>query len=184
MSEDHDPLAETRQYHAIDPYEIAHEDEDPPVGFRTRLARLGAMKLAALATGLVLVVSGIAWGTSAALASSGSSSAAPAAPGDSTPSATSTDTAKKAHKAVRVKITQLAAGSFTGTTGKDQVTVTVVFGADTKFGNKAHPLTPDQLAVGMTVTVAGDRKGDTITAASIAVPVKKAQASAMPTSSS
>lgn len=148
-------------------------------GLKQRLGRLGAPKLAALGAGLVIVIGGAAWGTSAALASSDSSSApqaqgqgqVPAGPGATTGTGKKGKNAAKA--AARVKITKVDAGSFTGTEAKGK-TVTVVYGDDTKFGTKARPLSADQLQAGMTVTVAGTRAGDKITAVLIAEPMKKA----------
>ncbi|NUP49573.1 MAG: hypothetical protein HOW97_20025, partial [Catenulispora sp.] len=161
-------------------------------GLRQRLGRLGAPKLAALGAGVVIVVGGAAWGTTAALASSNSSPAAQAqgqdpnqAPAD--PGATTGGSGKKGAKAgakseakaARVTITKIDAGSFTGTDAKGK-TVTVVYGDDTKFGTKARPLSVDQLQAGMAVTVAGTRSGDTITALLIAAPGRKAEPTASP----
>lgn len=218
MTEQDDPLDATRQFQPIDPYNIGPDTagaplpgyEDgyaaeygsqppagagapaPPRGLRQRLGRLGAPKLAALGAGVVIVVGGVAWGTTAALASSNSSPSAQAqgqdpnqAPAD--PGATTGGTGKKGKagakseaKAARVTITKLDAGSFTGTDAKGKP-VTVVYGDDTKFGTKGRPLSVDQLQAGMAVTVAGTRSGDTITALLIAAPARKAEATASPT---
>ena len=214
MSQEHDPLSETRQFQPVDPYNIPPEEigaqdpshgghdagfglehepsqsPPPPRGVKQRLTRLGPLKLAGLGTAAVIVLGGAAWGTSAALASSGSSSssaasAAPTLPGQDQGSSVPGDASGGAGrggrlaKMARVKITQLGAGTFTGDEGKGK-SVTVVYGGNTKFGTKTRPLTADQLQVGMTVTVAGQRTGDKITATSILVPGKKPRNSAPP----
>jgi hypothetical protein len=223
MSEDHDPLADTRRFQPIDPYNIGPDtagaplpDHDPEYGpeydpeydggaagwgaqgaagapgaparggLRRRLRGLGAPKLVALGAAGVIVVGGVAWGTTAALASSKSSSSSnqPTAkdplPEDAgASSGGGGKRAKTGAKAARVTITKLDTGSFTGTDAKGQ-TVTVVYGDDTKFGTKARPLSVDQLQTGMVVTVAGTRSGDTITAVLVAVPAKKAEPTATP----
>jgi hypothetical protein len=200
MSQDHDPLDETLRFQPIDPYNIGPDTAGAPLadvedaaaaqgpeggprrpgGVRQRLGRLGGPRLVALGAGLVIVVGGVAWGATAAL---GSGKAGPAAqvqnpgPNPADGGATAgTGTGKKAKngakngaKAARVTITKLDAGSFTGTDAKGGP-ITVVYGDDTKFGTKARPLSPDQLQVGMTVTVAGTHSGDKITALVIAPP--------------
>jgi hypothetical protein len=210
MSQDQDPIDETRRFEPIDPYNIppegagasapgyegyqpGYEQQQPygapqKPGFKQRLTRLGPLKLAVLGAAGVIVLGGAAWGTTAALQSSGSSSntaAAPATDQSQAPGAGATTGGKhgKAPKLARVKITQVGNGSFTGTEGKGR-TVTVDYGAKTKFGTKAHPLTSDALKAGMTVAVAGTSQGDTITATNIAVPGKEAKApAATPTDS-
>jgi hypothetical protein len=124
----------------------------------------------------VLVVGGVAWGTTAALASSGPGSAAPTAAAPQNPAAAAGKGAKKKSeaKAVRLKITSVAADSFVGTDAKGQ-SVTVAYGDSTVFGTKARPLSPDRLAVGMVVTVAGDRSGGSVDATLI-VPAKEGAA--------
>ena len=208
MSQDQDPIDETRRFEPVDPYNIpgyeqphqAFEQQPfeqqpygapqplPKPGFKQRLTRLGPLKLAALGTVGVIVLGGAAWGTTAALQSGSSSSntaaAAPATDQSQTPDAAPTTgkTGKhaKAPKAAKITITQVGAGSFTGTEGKDGKTVTVDYDAKTKFGSKAHPLTSGALQVGMTVSVAGTRQGDTITASLVVVPAKAAKAPPTP----
>jgi hypothetical protein len=209
MSQDQDPIDETRRFEPVDPYNIPPEGAGAPApgyegyqpgyeqqsygvpqppqkpGFKQRLTRLGPLKLAVLGTAGVIVLGGAAWGTTAALQSSGSSSTTAAAPSTDQSQApgegATTGGGKhgKAPKLARVKITQVGDGSFTGTEGKGR-TVTVDYGAKTKFGTKAHPLTSDALKAGMTVAVAGTSQGDTIMATNIAVPGKEAKAPASP----
>lgn len=156
-----------------------------PQGVKQRLTRLGPLKLAVLGTAGVIVLGGAAWGTTAALQSGSSSSsnsntaaAAPATDQSPAPGAGATTGGggkhAKAPKAARVTITQVGTGSFTGTEAKGR-TVTVDYGADTRFGSKAHALTSADLKVGMTVTVLGPLQGDTITATAVAVPAKEAK---------
>ncbi|MBW8803693.1 MAG: hypothetical protein JF587_07510 [Catenulisporales bacterium] len=196
MSQDDDPLDATRQFQPIDPYNIGPDDagapeleyasqapttEPRPRGFPQRLAGLGALRLAALGTGLVLVLGGVAWGATALAASGSPSSGAQAQ--DQAPPRNSADggatgggagtKAKPRAKAARVTIKSLGAGTFTGTDVRGE-TLTVVYSDTTRFGTKARPLTADQLQVGMAVTVAGTREGDKITALLIALPAKKA----------
>ncbi|MBS2547294.1 hypothetical protein KGQ19_10450 [Catenulispora sp. NL8] len=161
----------------------APQPEPQQRGVKQRLTRLGPLKLAVLGTAGVIVLGGAAWGTTAAMQSSGSSSsntaaAAPTsgqtqsqAPGAGGTSGGAGGKHAKAGKPARIKITQVGAGSFTGTAAKG-TTVTVDYDAGTKFGTKAHPLTSAQLQAGMTVTVIGERKGDTITATEVAEPAK------------
>ncbi|MFL6111478.1 MAG: hypothetical protein ACJ786_09020 [Catenulispora sp.] len=202
MSQDDDPLDATRQFQPIDPYNIGPEDagapeaeyasqvpfaESRPRGFPRRLARLGALRLAALGTGVVLLLGGVTWGATA-LAGSGSSSSGAAAPGQSqappqnpvgggaTGGGAGTKAkadAKAGAKAARVTIESLGAGTFTGTDARGE-TLTVVYSDTTRFGTKARPLAADQLKAGMTVTVAGTREGDQITALLIVVAARKA----------
>ena len=217
MSEDHDPLAETRRFQPIDPYNIGPDTagaplpdfeggdgaeygaeqraeyggeygtapETPARGLR-RLRGLGAPRLAALGTAAVLLVGGVAWGATALASSSSTSSSQPRVQ-DQFPedAGASSDGGGKPARAgargARVTITELGTGSFTGTDAKGRK-VTVVYGDDTKFGTKARPLSLDQLRAGMVVAVAGTRSGDTITAVLVAVPAKKAETTATPTS--
>jgi hypothetical protein len=193
MSQDHDPLDETLRFQPIDPYNIGPDTAGAPLadvegasaaqgtesgsrragGVLQRLGRLGAPRLVALGAGLVIVAGGVAWGASAALGSGKGGAVAQAQnpgqnPADGGPTA-GTGKGKKAKngaKAARVTITKVDAGSFTGTDAKGAA-VTVVYGDDTKFGTKARPLSPDQLQVGMTVTVAGTHSGDKITALAV-----------------
>ncbi len=175
-------VANPAYYAPIDPYgvEEAGEPAPPrPAGLRGRLAGLGKGKLIAGGVAVVLVVAGAVWGTSAALASSGPgpSSAAAAAPGGkaSVPGKGARKAgAKNTTKLVKLKITSVAADSFVGTDAKGQ-SVTVAYGDSTHFGTKARPLSPDQLAVGMIVTVAGDRSDGSVDATAI-VPAKAAAA--------
>ena len=133
-----------------------------------------------LGTAGVIVLGGAAWGTTAALQSSGSSSntaAAPATDQSQAPAAGATTGGgkhAKTGKAARVTITQVGTGSFTGTEAKGK-TVTVDYGATTRFGSKAHALTSADLKVGMTVTVLGPLQGDTITATAVARPGQGAE---------
>ena len=200
MSQDQDPIDETRRFEPIDPYNIPPEGAGAPApgyegyqpgyeqqqpygapqkpGFKQRLTRLGPLKLAVLGAAGVIVLGGAAWGTTAALQSSGSSSntaAAPATDQSQAPGAGATTGGKhaKAPKAARVTITQVGAGSFTGTEAKGK-TVTVDYDTKTRFGSKAHALTSADLKVGMTVTVLGPLQGDTITATAVA-PAKAAK---------
>ena len=204
MSQDQDPIDETRRFEPVDPYNIPPEGAGAPApgyegyqpgyeqqpygapqkpGFKQRLTRLGPLKLAVLGAAGVIVLGGAAWGTTAALQSSGSSSntaAAPATDQSQAPGGGATTGGRKhgkAPKLARVKITQVGNGSFTGTEGNGK-TVTVDYGAQTKFGTKARPLTSDALKAGMSVAVAGTSQGDTITATNIAVPGKEAKAPA------
>ncbi|NUR63837.1 MAG: hypothetical protein HOV87_35025 [Catenulispora sp.] len=211
MSEDHDPLAETRQFQPIDPYNIGPDTAGAPLpepgyadgdaseygsgqgtpergGLRRRLRGLGAPKLAALGAAGVLLVGGVAWGATA-LASSKSSSSQPRVqeqlPEDA--GASSAGGGKRAKIGAK-NGAQAARVTITkldagSFTGTDARgnPVTVVYGGDTKFGTKVRPLSPDQLQAGMVVRVAGTRSGDKITALLIAVAVKKAEASASPT---
>jgi hypothetical protein len=178
------PAANPALYAPIDPYgiedgEAAASVPTRPAGLRDRLAGLGRGKLIAGGVAAVLVVGGVVWGTSAALASSdsGSASAAPTAGAPQNPAGAAGKGAKKKSdvKMVRLKITSVAADSFVGTDAKGQ-SVTVAIGDDTHFGTKARPLTQDQLAVGMVVTVAGDRSGGSVDAIAI-VPAKDGAAS-------
>ncbi|MBW8804513.1 MAG: hypothetical protein JF587_11775, partial [Catenulisporales bacterium] len=86
----HDPLEETLRFQPIDPYNIGpdtagapqaeYEPQEPEAapaprpGLTQRLGRLGAARLVALGTGLVILVGGVAWGATA-LAGSDSASA-------------------------------------------------------------------------------------------------------------
>ena len=197
MSQDQDPIDETRQFEPVDPYNIPGYEqpqqqpfEQQPYGapqpqrpgFKQRLTRLGPLKLAVLGTAGVIVLGGAAWGTTAALSGSSSSNTAASAPAtdqgqtqSQAPGAGAT-TGKghraKAPKVARVKITQIGTGSFSGMEVKGTA-VTVDYDAKTRFGTKAHPLTSADLQVGMTVTVAGPLQGDTITATVVAVPAAK-----------
>ena len=146
------------------------EDYEPRETFGERIAAFGRAKAALAAAAVLVVIGGVAWGTSAAMGSSGSASPSPVPPAASA-TASGAHPKKAVAKAIKVTITAVAANSFTGTEGKNKP-VTVAYGDDTKFGNKEHPLSADKLAVGMTVTVLGERAGDTITATSIGVPVK------------
>ena len=182
-----DPAGDTwvdpAYYAPIDPCGIegAEGGQPPaaprPAGLRARAAGLGRGKLIAGGVAALLVVGGAVWGTTAALASSGSGKSAPAAAARHDATAPAGKGARKAGglKAVRLKITSVAADSFVGTDAKGQ-SVTVAFGESTHFGTKARPLSPDQLAVGMVVTVAGDRKGASVDATAI-VPAKQDAAS-------
>lgn len=105
MSQDQDPIDETRRFEPVDPYNIPPEGAgasapgyegyqpgyeqqpygapQPPrkPGFKQRLTRLGPLKLALLGTAGVIVLGGAAWGTTAAFQSgSSSSNTAAAAP--------------------------------------------------------------------------------------------------------
>ena len=208
MSQDQDPIDATRRFEPVDPYNIPPDQgaaptqgygdyqqgfeqqpyggpqpEPPKPGFKQRLTRLGPLKVALLGTAGVIVLGGAAWGTTAAMQSSGSSSAntaaaAPAtgptdgqAPGAGGTTGGAGGKHAKAGKPARIKITQVGSGSFTGTAAKG-TTVTVDYDAGTKFGTKAHPLTSAQLKAGMTVTVVGERNGDTITATEVVEPAK------------
>ena len=202
MSQDHDPLDETLRFQPIDPYNIGPDtagaplpdvEADPgpeaarrPSGLKQRVGRLGAPKLAALGAGLVIVVGGVAWGTSALTSSKHPSNtqAQGQLPEDAAPAVGGTGKQPKTAKAARIKITKLGAGSFTGTEGGRARTVTVVYGDDTRFGTKARPLSVDQLQVGMIVTVAGTRAGDEITALLIAAPKKTDDPTGQPASPS
>jgi hypothetical protein len=212
MSQDQDPIDATRRFEPVDPYNISAEGAgasqpgyegyqagfepaygspqppEPPRGFKERLTRLGALKLALLGTGAVIVLGGAALGTTAALQSSGSSSntAATAPATDQgqtqTPGADATTGAgrkAKLSKPVRITITQLEAGTIHGTDAKG-TSVTVVYDDNTKFGTKKNPLDPARLDVGRTITVAGARQGDTITATAIEMGNLKAKAPATP----
>lgn len=209
MSQDQDPIDETRRFEPVDPYNIPAQgagapppgyegyqpefeqqpygtptQQPPKPGFKQRLTRLGPLKLAVLGAAGVIMLGGAAWGTTAALQSSGSSSnAAVGAPAVSqSPGADATTGGNGKHKGgklARVKITQLGTGSFTGTQGKGN-TVTVDYGAKTRFGTKTRALTSADLKVGMTVTVLGPVQGDTINATAIAVPAKSAKSPAKP----
>jgi hypothetical protein len=181
------PAANPAHYAPIDPYGIDGDEEAPPVpprpaGLRDRLAGLGRGKLIAGGVAAVLVVGGVVWGTSAALASSGPGSPAPAAGAAHDPTAATGKGAKKKTevKAVRLKITSVTADSFVGTDAKGQ-SVTVAYGDNTHFGTKARPFSPDQLAVGMVVSVAGDRSGGSVDAIAV-VPAKQDGASGGATS--
>ncbi|MEZ0114144.1 hypothetical protein ABH920_008178 [Catenulispora sp. EB89] len=204
MSQDQDPIDETRQFEPVDPYNIPGYEqpqqqsfEQQPYGapqpqrpgFMQRLTRLGPLKLAVLGTAGVIVLGGAAWGTTAAFQSGSSSSntaaAAPAtsqdpnqAPGAGATTGV-TGRRAKAPKLARIKITQIGTGSFSGLEAKGKA-VTVDYGAKTRFGTKARPLTSADLQVGMTVTVAGPLQGDTITATVVAVPAKAAKAPGTP----
>lgn len=176
-------VANPAYYAPIDPYGVdeAGEPLPPrPAGLRSRLAGMGKGKLIAGGVAAVLVVGGIAWGTSAALASSGpgSSPAAAAASGGQTSAPAGkgarTGGAKNAAKTVKLKITSVTADSFVGVDARGQ-SVTVAYGDSTHFGTKGRPLSPDQLAVGMVVTVAGDRSNGSVDAVAI-VPAKQAGA--------
>jgi hypothetical protein len=103
MSQDQDPIDETRRFEPVDPYNIPPEGTGAPTpgyqgyqagyeqpfeqqqpygapqpppqrGFKQRLTRLGPLKLAVLGTAGVIVLGGAAWGTTAALQSGSSSS--------------------------------------------------------------------------------------------------------------
>ena len=190
MSQDQDPIDATRRFEPVDPYNIPPEhqfhgapQQPQQAGFKQRLNRLSPLKLAVLGTAGVIVLGGAAWGTTAAFQSSGSSSntAAAAPTTGQTPSqagagATTGGTGKhtRAGKLVRLKVTQVADGSFTGTEVKGGATVTVDYDARTRFGSKAHPVTSDRIQVGMTVAVIGARQGDTVTAVEIMIPAAKA----------
>ncbi len=187
-------LSQTRAFQPLDPYGTeAHrpgdygageyrageyEDEEfdgPRPSLRERISGWGAVRTASVGAAVLLVVGGVAWGTSAALATTDASSpTTQASQNPVVPLATGSQSSptKKPAKAVRVMITHLGVNSFTGTDGKGR-TVTVAYGADTKFGNKARPLSPAQLAAGMAVTVLGERTGDSVIATSIGTPVKK-----------
>jgi hypothetical protein len=188
-------LTQTRVFQPIDPYGVGEyadlrpeaiaaaaaaadgedEDDEPYPSLKERISAFGKARAALAAAAAVLVVGGIAWGTSAALASSDAGGTPKAAPTASAPAA-GKHPKKATTKPARVTITSLAAGSFSGTTELRGKAVTVVYGDDTKFGNKARPLDPADLAVGMTVTVLGEESGDTITASDIGLPVKKGPA--------
>lgn len=182
------PAANPALYAPIDPYGIEGGEEAPPLppqrpGLGARLAGQGKGKLIAGGVAAVLVIGGVVWGTSAALASSGKGgTSAPTAGAAQNPAAaTGKGARKKAEvKTVRLKITSLAADSFVGTDAKGQ-SVTVAYGDDTLWGTKARPLSPDQLAVGMTVTVAGDRSGGSVDATAV-VPAKQGAAAGGATS--
>jgi hypothetical protein len=156
---------------------IAPAPAPAPQGWRQRIGGMGKAKLAAAGAAAVVVIGGGAWAASSAFASSPGSPAAASAPQVATSTPTPSAPTKGARgktgvKAVRLTITQVGTSSFTGTDIKGQ-TVTVTYGDTTKFGNKVHPLSPDQLTAGMVVTVLGERSGASITATNIAAPVKK-----------
>jgi hypothetical protein len=146
------------------------------------LTRLGPLKLAVLGTAGVIVLGGAAWGTTAALQSSGSSaSTAASAPTTSQSPGAGATTSKPGHhtkagKSAKVKITQFAAsgtsGVISGTDAKG-TPVTVTFDANTKFGTKKNPLKPEQLTAGKQISVAGDRVAGKITATSITLAGSK-----------
>jgi hypothetical protein len=151
-------------------------------GLKQRMAGLGRTKLAVAGVVTAVLLGGGAWAAASAMASS--SNGQPAAAGAPTTGATTHAKGGKAAKAAKpgknaraehLAITQLGTNTFTATDAKGAF-ITVTYGDNTKFGNKQHPLSPDQLAVGMTVTVMGERSGDTVTATSIAEPVKGKQA--------
>ena len=195
MSQDQDPIDATRPFEPVDPYNIPGYQQpeeqhygtpQPPraQGFKQRLTRLGPLKLAVLGTAGVIVLGGAAWVTTAALRSGGSSSsntAASAPVTDQSQSASQpagagattggTGRRGRVQRLARVTITQVGAGTFTGTDGQGR-TVTVDYDDKTRFGTKANPLTSAGLQAGMTVAVAGPRQGDTITALDVVVPAR------------
>ena len=188
-------LPQTRVFQPIDPYRVGEyadlrpeaiaaaaaaaeddEDDEPYPSLKERISAFGRARAALVAVAAVLVVGGIAWGTSAALASSDSGGTPKAAAPAASSPPTGAHPKKGTTRPARVTITSLAASSFSGTTELRGKAVTVVYGDDTKFGNKARPLDPADLKVGMTVTVLGEQSGDTITATNIGLPVKKGPA--------
>lgn len=185
MSQDQDPLAATRTFEPVDPYNIPAQalgwqpQPEPPRGFRQRLTRLGPLRLALIGTVGVIVVGGAAWGTAAAF-QAGSSGGTAASQTQTQPQAQAQPQSQaqpesqvqgREPKIARVTITQVGVGTFTGTDAKGQ-TLSVRYDAGTTFGTRARPLTSAQLQVGMTVTVAGARQGQSVTATAVILPVK------------
>jgi hypothetical protein len=144
---------EPLQYPPLPPYAGAAAAAGP--GGRGRVRSVGALALAAV------IVAGVAFGIYAAVGGSPSTgSAAAAAPATSvTPNPVDTMRGKPG-RTVTAKVTILSMGadSFRARTA-DGETVTVAFGARTRFGIAGRPFTRAQLAPGTTLYVRGVRVG-------------------------
>jgi hypothetical protein len=178
---DADPdLSRTAVFLPVDPYGVGAGEPEPRRGLGERISAFGRARAVVVGLVAAAVIAGVAWATSAVFASADPSSAA--APPAGGAAAAPLGHPKKAGTTVKLTITEVGPSSFTGTDKKGK-TFTVVFTAATKFGNKAHPLTPGELRAGMVVTVLGARNGDTITASGVAIPVKKQPATVAPSPS-
>lgn len=144
-----------------------------PDGFGQRLARFGRAKAAVAGVAALALIGGGAWAASTAFGASSGSASSPVASAPVAPSAGAAQgaRAKKGAKVLRLAITRVGPDTFAGTDAKGAV-VTVSYGDDTKFGTTASPLSVDQLAVGVTVAVSGERTGDSVTATTITLPGK------------
>jgi hypothetical protein len=142
---------------------------------RTALVVAGGA-VVAVGAGAGIAVAASDTGSSTPVAASSSPSPSSSAPSGGKASGTG-------RRATRATITAESSDRWTVRTKAGQ-TLTVVIGAHTIFGTKQAPQTRAQFSVGATVTIAGTRDGNTITAVRIARPATRPTAtpSAAPTS--